>query len=144
MTTQLSRREAAPPARHRHTIEFDGGSSCIFRAGLWRSVRQLPHRRRGHGALRFGVRGSANLGEIMTVTDALRAVAALHDDLLVVEVEVTGDSQIALKWASNPKTVKKEAMDSSTPEFRDAVGKLVELNTSSPPSAPPGSDAPTW
>ena len=70
----------------------------------------------------YGIDGEEDL------TDALRAVAALHDDLSAVEVDVTGDSQIALKWASNPKTVKKEKMmDSSTPEFRDAVGKLVEL-----------------
>ena len=130
MTTQLSLfSEAAPPARHRHTIEFDGGSTCnIPRLGFGEVYGSY---RIDGGAIvrrRFGIRGSANLGEIMTVTDALRAVGALHEDLAAVEVEVTGDSQIALKWAANPKTVKKEKMmDSSTPQFRDAVGKLMEL-----------------
>lgn len=123
--------EPGQPVTHRHTVEFDGGSTCnIPRLGF--GTCYGSYRIDGKDIVRreFGVHGSANLGELMTITDALNAIASRYPEaeLKKVSVAVTGDSQIALKWASHPRKYKTEKLSAgSTDQFREAVTRLVAL-----------------
>ena len=130
--TQLSLfPEPAPSVGKRHTIEFDGGSTCnIPRLGFGDCYGSYRLDGADIVRLTFGVKGSANVGELMTITHALDALACRYDEptLKTVAVAVTGDSQIALKWAAHPKLYKTEKLAAgSTDQFREAVKRLVSL-----------------
>lgn len=118
-----------PESKQTILIEFDGGSTC-----------NVPSRGYGigYGSYRIdegeiqtwneGRNMSANAGEIFTLAAAVNTVAALHisyaASLNQVNLQIRGDSKIALKWARQAKVRNPHIPTSGSPEFREAIGEL--------------------
>lgn len=114
----------------KYKIEFDGGTPCnVPRLGYgigYGSYRvdEGPVIRRDHG-----VPMSANAAEIMTLVEAVRYIGILEKERSVIELEIWGDSQIAIKWANGCTPSGKPAkLSKGTSEmFRNSIQTLRDV-----------------
>ncbi len=107
------------------SIEFDGGTSCnIPRLGFGEGYGSYQIGDQPIKRVKFGKGHSCNSAEIRTLISALHDLADQMPPHMV-NLEIHGDSQIALKWA-NPKYMKKPS-HKTTENFRNAIVELRKI-----------------
>lgn len=117
--------------REKITIAFDGGTPCNVPAkgygdgyGSYRVI--FPGNRTVQERVNFMRPMSANAAEIFTLVKGIERVLGEGYKREEVKLHITGDSQIALKWASGqqrrgkPQKIAKSASE----EFRNAIESL--------------------
>jgi ribonuclease HI len=114
-------------ARKIYKIEFDGGTPC--------NVPRLGYGI-GYGSYRINeghvvrcdhkVPMSANAAEIFTLIEAVRYIGILEPNRALVELNIWGDSQIAIKWANGctPSGKPAKLSKGTSDLFRNAVQTL--------------------
>lgn len=105
-------------------IEFDGGTSCnIPRLGFGNGYGSYKINDEPVYRCNFNQPMSCNAAEIRTLAHGIKAVR--DRGWTITELDIIGDSQIALKWAA--KLLRRQpykVSQKTTPEFREAIERL--------------------
>lgn len=107
-------------------IEFDGGSTCN-NPRLGYGIGYGSYRIDGGAIIRWneGRKMSANAGEIWTLLMAVQMAGILLGDPAQIDLQIRGDSRIALKWARQAKCPRPHQPKGSH-EFQNAILALFE------------------